>query len=161
MENQPELFGEFKEAESKKSLLGEVGSSEKRFIFAVAQDRLILLAIALIIVLVIMFAIGFERGRRSVLPRNAVRRAKVVSVNPELPKSFLSKPYMIQVATYKSKELAKKEGTKIKSAGFPVVIVGINGLYQILVGDYATEKEAQEVLNSLKKIYSGSFIRKR
>ncbi len=148
MEKQPELFGEFRESEIKKNVFQGGTLPEKTFVFAFSREKLILFFIAFIIVLVIMFAIGFERGRKTVSYRNTVRQV-------------LPKPYTIQVATYRSKESAQKEGIKIKTKGFPVVIIGINGTYQILVGEYATERDAQQALNVLKKTYSGSYIRKR
>lgn len=161
MEKQPELFGEFRDPETKKNFFQGGALPEKTFVFAFSKEKLILFFIAFIVVLAIMFAIGFERGKKSVSYKNVVRQARVVNVNPAPPKTVLSKPYTIQVATYRSKESAQQEGMKIKSKGLPVVIIGINGVYQILVGEYSTEKDAQQALNSLKKTYSGSYIRKR
>lgn len=144
MEKQPELFGEFRESERKKSIFQGGTAPEKIFVFAFSKEKLILFFIAFIIALAIMFAVGFEKGGKSVLSKNV-----------------LPKPYTIQVATYRSKESAQQEGMKIKGRGFPVVIIGINGVYQILVGEYATEKDAKQALNVLKKTYNGPYIRKR
>lgn len=161
MEKQPELFGEFRESERKKSIFQGGTAPEKTFVFVFSREKLILSFIAFIIALAIMFAVGFEKGRKSVLSRNAVRQARVVNVNPEPLKTVLPKAYTIQVATYRSKESAQQEGIKLKGRGFPVVIIGINGIYQILVGEYAAEKDARQTLNVLKKTHSGSYIRKR
>jgi hypothetical protein len=161
MEKQPELFGEFREPEIKKNIFQGGALPEKTFVFAFSREKLILFSIGFIIALAVMFAVGFEKGKKSALYKNVVRQARVVNVNPELPKTALPKPYTIQVATYRLKELAQKEGIKIKSKGFPVVIIGVNGVYQILVGEYSTEKDAQQALTILKRTYSGSYIRKR
>jgi len=147
MEKQPELFGEFRDPETKKNIFQGGALPEKTFVFAFSREKLILLSIGLIIALAVMFAVGFEKGKKSVSYKNA--------------KTVLLKPYTIQVATYRSKELAQKEGIKIKGKGFPVVIIGVNGTYQILVGEYSTEKDARQALTMFKKTYTGSYIRKR
>ena len=161
MEKQPELFGEFRESEQKKNGFLRGAPPEKTFVFTFSREKLILSFIAFIIAMAIMFAIGFEKGRKSAASRNVVRQARMVNINPEPSRTVLPKPFTIQVATYRSRESAQKEGIKIKGRGFPVIIIGINGLYQILVGEYSTERDAQQALNVLKKTYSGSYIRKR
>jgi cell division protein FtsN len=87
--------------------------------------------------------------------KQATEETKKVSV------STLVKPYTIQVATFKSRELMQQEAIKLKKKGFATVVIESDGKYRICVGEYANSKEALQTLSALQKIYKDCFLRKR
>ncbi|MDD5449268.1 MAG: SPOR domain-containing protein [Candidatus Omnitrophica bacterium] len=174
IEKQSELFGEFKNQEERGSLLNKGAFPEKSFTFILSRDKLILVSVGLIILLIIVFALGFEKGKgRTALssrPAAAPAQRQVYAPAPvplqeakkpaaQQPQAL--KPYTIQVATFKSKDLAQQETAKLKKLGFPAVILEGNGLYEVRVGEFADTKAATSALNTLKRVYKDCYIRKR
>lgn len=173
-EKQPELFGEFKDLETKNKLFGKGIFPEKTFTFTFSRDKLILVGLGFIVLLATIFALGFEQGKRKASIKRVITmpalkaKQEILTAAPalEAKKSAAqpeSKPYTIQVATFKSKELAQQEVSKLKKKGFSttITITAINGLYQIWTGEFADYKEASQTLSTLKKIYKDCYIRKR
>lgn len=170
-EPQKELFDEFNESGKTRPSLGKKLIPEKTFTINIAYDKLIVVALAAIITLSLMFAFGFEQGRQSIFRKvrlNQCRTPKAVvapaaaAPRQGAPKErAAAKPYVIQLATYKSKELVQKEMEALKKKNLPVTVLGVNGRYEIWVGEYADPKEATATLNALKKSYKDCYIRKR
>ncbi|MBI4335332.1 MAG: SPOR domain-containing protein [Candidatus Omnitrophica bacterium] len=183
MEKQPELFGEFNDPRERRIPFGRPSMPEKIFTINLTREKVILAALGSVIALVLMFAFGFERGRKSVLERRiavkppiekpaampAVKALKepAAPVETRPPPTAKKTPqvapkmYTIQVATFKSKEYAAGEALKLRKKGYLTTVVGVGGYYLVWVGEFAAPKEAQAALNSLKKTYQSSYIRKR
>lgn len=176
MEKQEELFNEFKEGAERKKGFGKELFPQKVFTIALGYEKLILAILCFIIILVVTFAFGFERGKRSVFARQPspqpVAKVPATYVPPKQaapqPKKYLPqptptlpKPYTIQVATFKSKEYALQEVEKLRKRGFLTTLIGINGLYVLTVGEYSDQKEASQTLSVLRKTYGDCEIRKR
>jgi len=185
-EKQPELFGEFKEAQAASRFFGKGELPEKTVVFTFTREKLILSILGAIVILAVVFAFGFEQGKKNILAKLTRRpAAQPVMARPNTaaepvnmkaakapvmqeaprpaqvkPKAAL-KPYTIQVATFRSKDYAMQEAIKLRNKGFSTSIIGINGLYQVWAGDYSSTKEAEQALNTLKKAYNGCYIRKR
>jgi len=174
IEKQPELFGEFKETRAEPGFFGKGQMPDKVVVFTFTREKFILLILGSVVALAVVFAFGFERGKKSVLAKRVIVQPSPIKagvnripVTQEIPQpaplkpKIAPKPYTIQVATFKSKEYAQQEAVKLRNKGFSTTIIGINGLYQVWAGDYATTKEAEQSLNMLKKAYNGCYIRKR
>ena len=170
MDRQQELFSEFQDRESRKKLFSKGFLPDRAVTVILTYEKLIFAALGVGVILLIIFAVGFECGKRVlVTPKPAavfvrtqpVAAKKEVQVpRPETPKSA-PKPYMIQVASFKSKQYAQEESAKLRSKGFSAAIILVNGIYEVLAGEYADMKEASQALNTLNKIYKGCIIRKR
>ena len=172
MEKQQELFTEFKDRETKKKFFGKGLLPDKTLAIFLTRERLILTALGFIVILAIMFAFGFECGKKTAAPplpavstkeRNLFKpalKSRPPEVKKEIPRQTI-KPYTIQVATFKSKEIMQEEVAKLKSKGFSTTVIGINGLYEVWVGEYADMNEATKALSLLKKTYKDCLIRKR
>lgn len=188
MEKQPELFNEFKFRETGRQFFLNKGLLPERALsVSVAYDKLILFALGFIIVVLIIFVIGFKCGARSMLGRTTAPAAMAARVpapiaaaqavvnppaRPLLPQAYAPgqqkavkreapKPYTIQVATYRSKEFAQEEVDKLRRKGFATNVVSSNSLYEVCAGEYSDMKEATLALNVLKKIYKDCVVRKR
>lgn len=165
-ERQQELFGEFK-AEKERRPFGKGFFPDKTFSFTFTYEKLIMIIVGSIIFTTIIFAFGFEKGRRAAFTRRSAPRA--VSTTPQAP-TPATRPaspatektiYMIKVATFKSKEYAQQEAQKLRKKKFPTTIIGISGFYQVYAGEYSEMKDALGALNVLRKVYPDCEIRKR
>jgi len=77
------------------------------------------------------------------------------------PAKNISKPYTIQVATFWSKENAKKEVEKLRKKGFESSIISHNNKYQLCVGAYVDKDSTSGSMEILKKDYKDCFVRRR
>lgn len=186
-ERQPELFKEF--SEEKKIQKGKVFkniATERKLTISITYDKIIVVILSLAVLCGTFYVIGVERGRRLSIgeikdsatldiantntgtgiakKQNQKRTKKTISGLKETvaKKSSLKgrKLYTIQIATFKSFSLAKKEAQKVESSGEPVKIVSKKGYYKIYVGRFKTKKEAKSLLNKLKETYKDCFIRR-
>lgn len=173
---QRELFEEF-EAPKKKRLPSASILPKNYLRFNVSYEQLIFIAIAVIMLMVLVFSLGVEKGRH-VVESGPVKERTVIKVETPVVAAAISEPakapvkaekpykeikklYTVQVIAYRSKKLAQKELVKLTKKGYkPFIIVG-GGYYQICVGEYEESKEAKEELAKLKKTYKDSFVRKR
>ncbi|MCM8782466.1 MAG: SPOR domain-containing protein [Candidatus Omnitrophica bacterium] len=175
MEKQPELFTELKDKGTKKTFFTKGLFPEKSLTFIFTYERLILAAVAFVIILLIIFVFGFECGKNTIsktLPPPHLKVEKVASkekkveekggeTKKEIPHPA-PKPYTIQVASFRSKQYAEEEIDKLKKRGFKPTMTLVNGLYEISVGEYSDRKEATQALDVLNKIYKKEcIIRKR
>ncbi|MDD5352286.1 MAG: SPOR domain-containing protein [Candidatus Omnitrophica bacterium] len=143
----------------------------------------------LMILLIISFALGIERGKilakNQVMPRlivttktqettkeTAIKREEVVKqpvLNPPVENTakkvkdgnLMSSNYIIQVATYKkNSSFIKKEASKLQQKGYNTVLIGSGEYMQVCAGKFTNKKDATEHLNKLKQTYKDCFIRK-
>jgi len=185
---QKELFGEFEEPRKKKPSHGIL--PKNYMLFNISYEQIIFISIAVIMLMVLLFSLGVERGKRLAsgpvgeredLPSKRVEVSEMQKApgpvehieatpskdvaeakEPVKEKKVLgSKLYTIQVIAYRSKKSAQKELVRLGKKGFnPFIIIG-GGYYQICVGEYNNQKEAEKGYRELKKTYKDSFIRKR
>ena len=187
-EKQPELFGEFKKVQAPPRFFGKGELPEKIVVFTFTREKFILSILGAIVILAVVFAFGFEQGKKNILtkftrrvvvqpvpamvqpstataPINAKATRPITTQSAPRPAPVKTKvapkPYTIQVATFRSKEYAQEETVNLKNKGFSTSIIGVNGLYQVWAGEYSSTKEAERALNTLKKAYNGCYIRKR
>lgn len=180
---QKELFKEF-EAPKKKKRLSHAILPKNYTLFNVTYEQIIFITIAIIMLMVLIFSLGVERGKHLRIPASTQRvrdvihkkevkeRIKDTEIEPiqtpiqtavptEEKRVSDSKLFTIQVIAYRSKKLAQKELMKLSKKGFkPFIIIG-GGYYQICVGEYRNQNEAKKDISDLRKAYKDSFIRKR
>jgi len=59
---------------------------------------------------------------------------------------------IVVVGSFKKQETANQLSEKLKPAGFKSRVVKEDGLYRVVAGDYETEFDAQDDVNTLKEI---------
>lgn len=151
-----------------------------------AYEKAVLIIICFITTAIISFSLGVEKGKRIVSSNMLLERARlpmpaqpVVSM-PELkqeagnsdkpvrivkPKEEAQKNikgYTIQVASYKTKEYAKREAESLKRRGLSTLFLN-KGRYTVLcVGNFSNRNAAESLLSELKKQkrYAGCLIRR-
>lgn len=175
MERQEELFKEFGSPDEARRSYGKEISPRKAFTLTVTYEKAIVAFFITVIVCALIFVVGFERGRRSILARRVVGvraavpagpaatypAAAVKKEPPPAQQAQGAKPYTIQVAAFRTRQFALDELEKLKRAGFQATIREINGLYVIEVGGFADQKEALPALTALRRAYRDCQLRKR
>lgn len=73
----------------------------------------------------------------------------------------LSKPYTLQLITYKKQDLAEKEVAALRRSGLYSFIIPSGEYYQVCAGQYSNKEEAKNDLRVLGAKYKGCFLRRR
>ena len=139
-----------------------------------------------IILLIMSFALGVERGKviskRQISSRfladgktqeitkefnvknNKLKRPPVAIKeleNKEKSDKIIASEYIVQVATYKkNSSYVKRETAKLQKSGYKTLTITSGKYMQVCAGKFANKKIANKHLNKLKQIYKDCFIRK-
>ncbi len=143
-------------------------------------------AACLIIVILISFAFGVERGK-VISKKNVTTRVLAESKPPTITKQIVPKQeeiqklpvenkklekekkddrltspgYIIQVASYKkNSSYIDREVTKLQKDGYDTVTVSSGSYMGICAGKFKNKTEAQKHLKQLQRTYKDCFIRK-
>lgn len=71
-----------------------------------------------------------------------------------------SKPYTLQLSTYRKQDLAEKEVLALRRGGYFSTIIPSDGYYQVCVGQYATKEDAKKDLKIFGAKFKGCFLRR-
>lgn len=139
------------------------------------HEKAIVVTIGFIIVSLISFSLGVEKGKGLIKGQSENReeknlyaqqslKEKVLEVNPvrnTTQKANNKKAeYTIQVATFRTKTYAQKEVERLKKRGLQTLIIPRGEFVTVCVGNFSEKQEAKISLNQLKKIYRDCFIRR-
>jgi hypothetical protein len=138
-------------------------------------EKVILIAIALLVTAIISFSIGVERGKNLAARRINLRidvasnkaapgsatQLATASKQPVTLTPQKSESYAIQLATFGTKTLAQKEIELLRKKGYAPLVIS-KGKYIILyVGNFSNKELANKVLGEFKKRYSDCRIIRR
>lgn len=180
--SEPELFKELAEPEKKKWRIFKRSKtlfSPAQRKFTISYDAMTLCCILFIVVLVVTFALGVDRGKligsqkpklatQSSLKQEAIKPV----LQPQLPPVPVPAPeavkasvsvienYTIQLVTYTSPEPARQICEKLRQKGYSPFVIVSGKYYQVCTGNYPARAEAEKDLAALKKNYKDSFVRK-
>ncbi|MCX5700128.1 MAG: SPOR domain-containing protein [Candidatus Omnitrophica bacterium] len=143
------------------------------------HEKTILVVISVLLVGIISFSLGVEKGKRMVL---------AVQVNPEVAKDALSAnpvsvpqvqilvkkeevlkasnpitqqgSFTIQVASFKTKDSAQREAEFLKKKGFSTLFINKNSYIVLCVGNFPNKETALPLLSELNKRYRSCYIRR-
>ena len=160
----------------------------KRREIRVCLDRLYIFSVFFILIIIISFSLGVEKGKRinstNIKTENSLNQEvakeegkkeninlvkpsteeeeKKEAVKEEPKESNLEKLvfYSIQVASYTRKETAQIEANKLKNRGFGPVTIKEGKYIALCVGKFKTVQEAKTLVRSLKTYYNDCFVRK-
>ncbi len=79
----------------------------------------------------------------------------------ETPFTATDKPFTIQVASYKTRDSAEKELTRLKNKGYSSNILKKGNYFILCVGSYAKKELANQALSYWERQYKGCVVRKR
>lgn len=186
-EEQREFFEEFKRPKRGVERFRAKYASHKRFFVTLSVENLVLASIIIIMVVVLSFSLGVERGKgisstagtrlgtgvskinrksRSVLsaektrPKDSAAEASRHAMEGavSLTKDEVSR-YTIQVATFSEETTAIKVIDSLKKQGFSAFILSNKGKFHVCTGRYSTKKEAVADLSKFKDRYGDCFVR--
>lgn len=166
---QKELF-EFEKPKRPFPRLGNIFPKpdfEGRISITFGLERLIFISIGIIMLMVIVFALGVERGKVAArtLPRPPaipIHGKLMAKPAPEAVQDF-SKPYTIVAAAFRRKDTAMQEFNKLKREGFDVTLVQSDSYFQIRVGTYPDKDSAgsKKALARIRQFYKEAYFKLR
>ncbi|MFH1457719.1 MAG: SPOR domain-containing protein [Candidatus Omnitrophota bacterium] len=76
------------------------------------------------------------------------------------PKLLKQQGYVIQLASYKQRNLADKEAEALKKKGFSALILKKGSFTVLYVGHFASKESASSMLSELRKRYGDCYVRR-
>ena len=166
-EKQNELFDEFKtEEKGFKIFKGFARQPKGRiFIFQLSVEKIAFLFIGVILILVVSFCLGVDRGKRIINIAKPImitvktKPAPVTNITTKTPlASRKGIIYTVRIASYVNKKSAADETAKLRQLGFPAYVKTSGKYYIICVGDYMDRKQADAVLPALRNKYGNNIF---
>lgn len=149
-QSQLELF-----TTAKESLAARANLPGYLFDFIRKYEKTVLLFICFIITGIISFSLGIEKGKRiNLTPAKRNKEGPAVLEQPVLKK------YTIQVASYKTKTGAQKEGQILREKGFLPLFFASREYTVVCVGNFPDKETAKTLVSELKKRYRDCFVRR-
>ena len=108
-------------------------------------EKVLLLIMGLVLLSMISFSLGVEKGRRSALISN---------------KNIEPISYTIQVAAFKNRNLALRQAQALASKGLAPLVFAKGSYIILCVGKFSNQESAQPLLNQLQRTYAGCRIRR-
>jgi len=124
-----------------------------------SYENIIFLAIAFIMASIIFFSLGVEKGRRDVGHIKKETRNQSTETRKQDSKQKIREKYVIQLATFKKKGSAEQELSRLKTDGYEADIRKSGSYYQVYIGGFVKKRDAQRLLEKLKKKYKDSYIK--
>ncbi|MFH0738692.1 MAG: SPOR domain-containing protein [Candidatus Omnitrophota bacterium] len=128
-------------------------------------EKAILTIIGFIIVGIISFSFGVEKGRRTLISRDSVVIKQTVQPIQRAPAQVIIQNqaegvYTIQVASFQTRNLAQKEEQLLKNRGHQTLLLAKSGYIVLCVGKFSDKNTARAKLSELKKRYGDCYIRR-
>ncbi len=166
-----DLFEQFQEkgVRSKKNIKFTLPRLRKSIEFS--YENIIFLSIAFIMLSVMFFSLGVEKGRQEgSYRRKKVGTTRVETVMPiekkplpkrqRIAKKRIKSNYAIQLAAFTSIISAEEETKKLKKEGYSAKIRKSGSYFQVFLDGFDNRKKAEALLKKLVKKYGDGYIKK-
>lgn len=166
-ETQQEFFQEFSGAARKSERFPSLPKSIKPILINTTLEQLILAGILSILVLCLVFFLGVLRGRALTPVQRIVVTERMVPVQTTAAPAAMpvvndpSKPYTIQLVTYKKQDLAKRSIAELRKKGYHATVIPSGEYHQVCVGVYRSIEEAKNDLRLFASTYKDCYLRRR
>ncbi len=175
---QKELF-EFKKPKRFFPRLSDIfprANLDNRAAITVTLERFIFIAIGLIMLMVVIYALGVERGkdvtRDSLSAESRISLVSPSAIPGKVPQRqpaalpvqaapVVNKPYSIFAATFTHQEYAAQAMNDLKKAGFNAFLSQSGSLFRLCVGSYASKDAAMNDLVKVRRVYKDAFVKVR
>lgn len=172
-EEQGEFFSEFQASGGNKfAYFKKEMALGKKMVLSISYENLVLFFIVLIMLVVVFFSLGVEKGKRvaakymrtwAAAHAKGAAEKKEGRENPEESSGKSAdlqfKPYTIQVMAVKKIEEAQREVARLNDAGYKAFIVQSSAWYHVCAGRYINAAESSKDLAAIKEKYPASYIR--
>lgn len=171
---QPELFSQAKDHSQTKTYIPHSILASLR-----AYEKSIVIIISLVVIGIISFSLGVEKGKRIAAKLQPAALQTAVSpvavsnptlkeeqppvlIRQELKEAIGSYTinYTIQVASYRTKTHAEKEAGALKKKGFSPFVLSKGEFSVVCVGNFPKQGSAKSLLTELKKQYRDCYVRR-
>lgn len=173
-DEQKELFNNYSEMSKRPKKRTNFGLG--KVAISLSYENIIILSIGLVMLLIVCYSLGVEKGRHLVQARSediqleqeeVQKTPKVESPKPKEKKMKIRVtqtedtsnvlPY-IQVASFRTDEYARKEITRLKNKGYRP-FAAMRGKYRVVcVGGYKNRDEAHKALKQLREVYTDCIL---
>jgi len=175
---QKELFEEFAEQPERRRASKPIFHPRPKRVFSLGYEHFVFAAIAFIIVAVVSFSLGVEKGKRAETvakleeKKRVLPKPRVIEQQPkEEPREEIiqeakepiteTRPiYTIQVASYSQEDDANKEALKVEAQGYESTVLLKGKYYIICAGQFDSSSQAKKYEKRLKSAYKDCYIRK-
>ena len=186
---QKELFGEFAKPKRFFPRLSDFfpkADFERNVVFTLTLDRLVFIAIAIIMVIVAVYALGVEVGKsrtpqetqnpvtrdlseepsKPVVQAASLSQPLPVQAPPvkSVPKAIVvsaAKPYTLAIGAFTRRDTAVREVEKLTKAGFNATSVISGRFFVVCVGAYPdkTSLQSQRDLTRMRQSYKDAYFK--
>ena len=139
--SQSELFSENNKSAGYKPHL----SKNLLFLRLRGYEKVMLLVMGLILIGIISFSLGVEKGKRSGWVKNNTTEESA---------------FTIQIATFKNKQLALRQAQLLLKEGLTPMVFAKRDYIVLCVGKFSNQESAQPLLIQLQRTYAGCRIRR-
>ena len=101
---------------------------------------------------------GFGVGTYKAATTTATKPAETTQTATKPTTTATDTLYRVQVGAYSKKDNAETTYAKVKAAGYPAIIMILNGLYKVQVGAYKNKGNATKMVDRLKADGFDAFI---
>lgn len=154
-EHQKELFGEYED--ERPHFRAAHGLLARRPSISVPLERIIFTGIGVLMALVIVYALGVERGKAL-----SKREARLGSVRKaQAPAEAAgSRPYTVFLTVFRERRSADAEAEKLKREGYAPFLTTQGEYLRLYAGRFASLEDALKAHNALKAKYADCSIKK-
>jgi hypothetical protein len=161
---------------------------ENRFAVTLALEKLIFIAIGMLMLMVVIYALGVETGKAAakmgIAPAVAQVKQPVLSLKPvqrvelktsipakdlvvaaqpvqvSTPDAGAVKPYTIAAGSFRTRQAAVKETGRLKMEGFDAFIKESGSFFVVCVGAYPdkTSTQSRSALASIKQVRADAYF---
>ncbi len=148
----------------------------RRVTITIRLERLIFISITALMVMLVIYALGVEKGKRLVMVnRERAEKEEAKGMRQAMPeKSQIAagvqeklgeetappKQYAVQVATFRKKTSADEEVKRLEKYGHKINVIDAGDYYQVCVGEFISEGDANKMLKILRNRYKDCYVKK-
>lgn len=166
---QKELF----EFESPKKAAARFGNMFSRTDFAITltPEKMVFMAIGIMMLMVVFFALGVEKGKSARAPVVVAKSAAATNITPRInpPAATVkaravfdkTKPYTVVAAAFSREDLALKEVGKLRMAGLDAFVHYGESYYLACVGSFPSREGSLKILNKIRQMHRDAYVKLR
>ncbi|MFH1854243.1 MAG: SPOR domain-containing protein [Candidatus Omnitrophota bacterium] len=176
-----DLFEQFQGTERKVAKKTRLLIPRIKDSIAISYENTVFLLIGSLMLCIICFTLGVEKGRRDLAQTRPIKRIAIAEIGTEQrplgltqDKEQVSKrqavvvdkantktgAYVIQVAAFKDKEPAERALGKLRGEGYSADVRKSGEYYQLYVGGFNKKSDAERLKQKLQSSYADCYIKK-
>jgi hypothetical protein len=157
---------------------------DNRVAITLTMERLVFIAIGFLMLIVVVYALGVESGKRItdkissetrislvkptrvLADTKAAARPAAPNIVPRLPAASprgerreAGKAYTIHAASFSRRDYALEAMNRLKVAGFDAFLTQSGNIYRLYAGSYQSSGGAEKDLSKMRRMYKDAYIK--